>query len=132
MNKLSPELYWAVLTAGLTAILWVPHVIQRILEMGLVKGFSDPTHHIATKAAWAQRAIRAHTNAIENLVVFGIFALAIQITGKGTDHTSLAAEVFFLSRIVHYVTYVLAIPYARAVSFIVGFVCQVTLFCAIV
>lgn len=127
INGLSPELCWAVLVAAFTSILWIPHVIQRVTEMGIIGGFSDPTHHVPTKAAWAQRAIRAHTNAVENLVVFGVLATAIQISGKGTATTALAAEIFFIARVVHYAIYVLGLPWMRTIAFVVGFICQLTL-----
>ncbi len=125
--NLSTEMYWTVMTAGFTAILWIPHVIQRVLEMGIIPGFSDPTHHLPTRAAWAQRAIRAHTNAIENLVVFAVLAVAIQLAGKSTATTALAAEVFFFARVAHYVIYALGLPWLRTIAFIVGFVCQMLL-----
>lgn len=132
IDGLSPEMYWAVLTAGLTAVLWIPHVLQRVVEMGIIKGFSDPTHHIPTHADWAQRAIRAHANAVENLVVFGLLAVAIQMSGKSTPTTALSAEVFFAARVAHYVMYVFAVPWLRTAAFIIGFLCQVKLFLTLV
>jgi uncharacterized MAPEG superfamily protein len=130
-GTLSPELYWTVFAAAWTATLWIPYVLQRMVELGIWETFRDPTHHVPTKAAWAQRAMRAHANAIENLVVFGVLATAIQLSGRGTSLTSLAAEVFFLTRIAHYLLYALAVPWLRTVNFLFGFICQITLFVAL-
>jgi uncharacterized MAPEG superfamily protein len=129
--ELSPELYWAVLTAGFTALLWAPHVAQRLLEMGLVGGFRDPTHEAPTRAPWAQRSIRAHANAVENLVVFATLAIALQFTGRGTGATAMAAAIYFAARVAHYVIYTLGVPWLRAPMFLVGVGCQMTLLTAI-
>jgi uncharacterized MAPEG superfamily protein len=131
MRGLSPEMFWTVLTAGLASVMWMPHVVQRLLEKGIVKGFRDPTHEAPTKAAWAQRAIRAHVNAVENLVVFAVLATAIQLSGKGTAATALAAEFFFFTRAAHYVIYALGLPWLRVCAFLIGFVCQIILFVAL-
>ncbi len=126
-GTLSPELYWTTLAAGLTSIMWIPHVGQRLIEMGLIGAFRDPTHDAPTKAPWAQRSIRAHANAVENLAVFAVLAIAIQLAGCGTPTTAAAAELFFVARAAHYVIYTLAVPWLRAPMFLVGFFCQATL-----
>ncbi|PWB93900.1 MAPEG family protein [Methylosinus sporium] len=130
-NAISPELYWTVLTAGLASVLWIPYILQRILELGPIATFSDPLRDVATKAPWAQRAKNAHTNMIENLVVFAVLALTIQIIGGGTAATALAALLFFASRAAHYVVYTLGLPWVRTPMFLIGFFCQLTLLFAI-
>ncbi len=130
--SMSPELYWTILTAGMTSIQWAPHIAQRIIEMKPYAAFRDPRHDVPTKAAWAQRAIRAHTNTTENLVVFAILALAIQATGVGTTLTAGASVLFFAARAAHYTVYVLGIPWMRTPIFLVGFGCQAILFVTLV
>jgi uncharacterized MAPEG superfamily protein len=78
--------------------------------MGLVGGFRDPLHDEPTKAPWARRSIRGHANAVENLVVFGLLATAIQFTGHTTTFSATAAAVYFTVRLAHYAIYVLALP----------------------
>lgn len=126
-NALSPELYWTVLTAGLTSVLWIPYILQRIVEMGPIAAFRDPRHEVPTKAPWAQRAMRAHANTVENLVVFAILAVTIQFIGAGTGATATAAALFFATRAAHYVVYALGVPWARTPMFLIGFGCQITL-----
>ena len=128
---LSPELYWAVLSAGFTSLLWAPHVAQRLLEMGLYEGFRDPKHDAPTQAPWALRSIKAHANGIENLVIFATLALAIHITGRGTHATALAAAIYFGARVAHYVIYTFGLPWLRAPMFLIGFGCQATLLAAL-
>ncbi len=119
-----PELYWAVLTALFTSMLWVPHIIQRIYEMKPYAALRDPRHDEDTKAPWAQQAIRAHTNAIENLVIFATFAVAINALDAGTDLTARAAALFFAARVGHYGVYVMGLPWLRTPLYLLGFACQ--------
>lgn len=124
MRTVSPELYWAVIAAVMTSLLWVPHILQRIAEMGFYEAFRDPRHDQPTRAPWAQRAIRAHANAVENLVVFGLFAVVIQIQGVSGPLTAAAAAGYVAARAGHYLVYVLGLPWLRTPLFLGGFVCQ--------
>lgn len=131
MSGLTSELYFAVLAAAFTSLLWAPHVAQRLLEMGLAGGFRDPLHDVPTRAPWAQRSIRAHGNAVENLVVFGLLATAIQFTGHSTAASATAAAVYFAARVAHYAIYVIGLPWARAPMFLIGWACQWVLIAAL-
>ncbi len=124
---MTPELYWTILTALFTSVLWAPHIIMRIIEMKPYLAFRDPFHDVSTRAPWAQRAIRAHSNAVENLIIFAVFAFAIQILSVGTALSALAASVYFFSRVIHYIVYILGIPWLRTPVYLTGFFCQMVL-----
>ncbi|MBI3452133.1 MAG: hypothetical protein HY057_04745 [Rhodospirillales bacterium] len=68
-TSISPELFWLAAVALLTAALWIPYTLQLIVQMGPIAAFWDPFHETPLAAPWAQRAKRAHTNAVEGLVV---------------------------------------------------------------
>lgn len=125
--NMTPELYWTVLTTLLTSLLWVPHIVQRIIELMPYEAFRDPHHDVDTQAPWAQRAVRAHTNAVENIVIFGLLALTVHTLGAGTAFTAFAATAFFFARFAHYVFYVLGTPWLRMPMFLIGFVCQLVM-----
>jgi len=125
---LTPELYWTVLTALLTSVMWVPHIFQRIFfELGLHDALRDPCHDVPTQADWAQRIIRAHTNAVENLVVFGLLAVVIQILGVSTALSAMAAEIYFFARLGHFAVYTFGVPWLRTPLYLAGFICQLIL-----
>lgn len=124
LHAMTGELYWALATAFMTSIFWVPHIAMRIVEMKPYSAFRDPYHDQPTLAAWAQRAIRAHTNAVENLAVFGMFALAIQVLGASSPTTVLAAKVYFFARLCHFCIYTLGVPWLRTPVYLVGFAAQ--------
>jgi uncharacterized MAPEG superfamily protein len=123
----TPELFWLTCTALLTALLWIPYTARLIVEMGPVAAFWDPYHETPLRAAWAQRAKRAHLNAVENLAVFAPLVLAIHLLGLGTPATALASGAFFALRIVHAVAYTAGVPLVRTLIFLAGFACQVIL-----
>lgn len=124
---MKPELYWLTLTVSFTAVLWIPYVVNRFVELGLptLKWFppGDPPH----RAAWANRNARAHINAVENLVLFAPLAIAVFLLG-GTGVTAMACEIFFFARVAHAVVSISGMPILfRTVPFLVGFACQIVL-----
>jgi len=82
MTELSAELTWLVWTALLTALLWIPYILKLLSEQGVTNALMDGEHVAPPRAAWAQRAKRAHTNAVENLVVFAPLVLAGNVSAN--------------------------------------------------
>ena len=124
-HTLTTELYWMALTLIITAILWMPYIINRIFELGAWATLSVPQLH--PKAPWAERLMRAHTNAVENLIIFVPLVLAIQITGKNSSATATACMIYFVARLVHVLAYIAAVPVVRTLAFTAGFLCQMSL-----
>lgn len=124
---MTPELTWLALTAVLTALLWVPYILQLIVQLGPVAAVWDPTGAHPHDADWALRAKRAHYNAVENLVVFAPLVLLVVLTGKADGLTATAAAVYFWARLGHYVVHVLAVPVVRTVLFLIGWGCQMVM-----
>ena len=124
---LSLEIYWLVLTALMTALFWVPYLLQRIREHGIWTALWDPHGTADVRAPWAQRMRRAHGNAVENLVVFAPLVLALQITHANSTFTATACLVYFVARTTHFVVYSLAIPILRVPAFLAGFGAQMAL-----
>src|SRR5581483_1904711 len=75
---MSNEVYWLTLTAAMTGLIWVPYILDRILVRGLMPTLANPSPGDKPQSAWAERMMAAHTNAVENLVVFATLALAAQ------------------------------------------------------
>lgn len=121
------EIFWLVLTALMTALFWVPYIVDRICVRGLLPamGYEEPIG--PSQSAWGQRAKAAHRNAVENLVVFAALVFAVQATGMTTALTATAAAIYFWARLVHFLVYVLAIPVVRTLAFAVCWGCQVAI-----
>lgn len=121
-HALSSELFWLTLTAGLTGLLWIPYLINRILEIGPKETLGIP--RLKTNVPWADHFMRAHANAVENLVVFAPLVLMVNMSGMVSAMTALTCEVYFWARVVHVIAYVAAIPVLRTLAFTAGFFCQ--------
>lgn len=125
MPPLSPELFWLTLTALMTAVIWIPYILNRIAEMGLWPALRNPEPDTHAKAAWANRMQAGHSNAVENLVVFAPLAVAVHVAGAGTATTAFAAATYFFARLAHIIVYTLGIPGLRTLAFFIGFLAQV-------
>lgn len=125
--KLTPELYYTALTALLTGLIWIPIILNRLVEMGPWKALKNPEPDVRPRADWAYRMAHAHRNAIENLVVFAPLAIGVHVLGLGNGTTATAAGLFFVMRVAHAVIYTFGIPLLRTIAFFVGFLCQMLL-----
>jgi uncharacterized MAPEG superfamily protein len=127
MLPLTPDLTWLTLTPVLTALLWVPYILQLIVQVGLVSALADPTGAHPHEARWAQRAKRAHYNAIENIAVFAPLTILTTALGLNDAMTATVAMLYFWVRLVHYLVYTCALPFVRTLSFVAGVACQLAM-----
>src|SRR5215472_1795047 len=120
---MSPELRYLALVTTLTALLWVPYILNEIMVRGLLDavGYPDSPKPLAK---WAQRLKAAHYNAVENLVVFAALVLVASVGGIHDPAIATAACVYFWARVVHAAAYTLAVPWVRTLSFVAGFAMQ--------
>ena len=123
---ITPELTYLTWVTVFTALMWMPYILNTIVVRGLLNavGYSENPKPLAPCAA---RMKQAHSNAIENLVVFGLLIFVAQAAGANNETTALASAIYFYARIVHFVTYSLGIPWVRTLAFAVGFMCQISL-----
>jgi uncharacterized MAPEG superfamily protein len=125
------ELLWLTLTIILTGILWIPYILDRIVVRGLMGAMANPSRKDKPQSAWAQRLYFAHTNAVENLVIFAPLVLILAWQNHSTQSTLIACAVYFWARLVHAVVYTMGVPVLRTLAFAVGFVAQVALVLAV-
>ena len=128
---MSRELFWLTLTVAMTALIWVPYILDRAMVRGMVGAMANPAPGDAPQAAWAQRMMAAHVNAVENLVIFAPLALIAQDLNISSAATAFACALYFWSRLAHLVVYTLGIPVLRTLAFAGGFVAQAILVLAV-
>jgi uncharacterized MAPEG superfamily protein len=124
---LTAELYWLTLTSLMTALFWVPYILNRIVEYGPRDALLDPSGRTETRVKWADRMMRAHRNAVENLVIFAPLVLVLHASGISNTVTVTACAVYFYARLAHYLIYSFGIPGLRTAAFAVGFGAQMVL-----
>jgi len=117
------ELLYLVYVTALTGLLWVPYILDRIATWGLTTAVGYPDNPPA-QSAWARRLMKAHVNAVENLVVFAALVLAADALEVSNSAIATAAMVYFWARVVHVIAYTFAIPWVRTLAFAVGFFAQ--------
>ena len=110
----------------LTAIMWMPYILNMIAVRGLVNavGYPDDPEPLSP---WAAKMKAAHSNAIENLVVFAALVLIADAADISNATTVLACQIYFWARLVHLLSYTFAIPWVRTLAFAAGFACQAAL-----
>ena len=123
----SSEIYWLTLTIIMTALLWIPQILNSLIKSGPAKAFLYPDAAVEHYSEWAQRSKAAHNNAVQNLVIFAPLVILLILLDLGNDLTGLTAMIYFISRILHYILHVLAIPLLRTVAFLIGFACQLVI-----
>jgi len=128
---MSKELLWLTLTVILTGLMWVPYILDRIMVRGLMGAMANPARNDKPQSAWAQRLYFAHTNAVENLIIFAPLVLILDAQGYSTQATVIACAVYFWSRLAHAILYALGIPVLRTLAFTLGFLAQAALVLAV-
>ncbi|WP_299471796.1 MAPEG family protein [uncultured Roseibium sp.] len=125
----TPELAWLIAISIFTAALWMPYVLESFVRRGVFVTMGNPSPDDHPMPAWADRAKRAHLNAVDNLVVFAAVVLAAVQLGTTGGAILTAVQVYVLARIAHYVVYVAGVPVARTLTYLIGFFA--TLFIAV-
>jgi uncharacterized MAPEG superfamily protein len=120
---MKPELMYLVCITTLTAVIWIPYIVDRILVWGLMDAVGYPASP-KPQSPWAVRMKAAHANAVENLVVFAALVLVAQAVGLSNGATVFAAQLYFWARLIHLVSYTLALPWIRTLAFAGGFAAQ--------
>lgn len=128
---MSRELMWLTFTVILTGVLWIPYVLDRIIVRGLWGALANPSRDDKPQSPWAQRLYFAHTNAVDNLVVFAPLVLILDNIGYSSRGTVIACAVYFWARLAHAIVYALGVPVLRTLAFAVGCGAQVALVLAI-
>ena len=110
----------------LTAVMWMPYVLNVIAVRGIKDAVGYPEDP-EPMSGWASKMKAAHSNGVENLVVFAALVLIANAAGVSTAGTVMACQVYFWARVVHVFSYTFAVPWVRPLSFAAGFGCKVVL-----
>jgi len=123
---MTPELKWLALTAVLTALMWIPYILNLISVRGMMGAMGYPQDP-EPMAEWASRLKQAHYNSVENLVVFGILVIVAHLADIHTSWTVTACIVYFWARLVYAFIYAMGIAVARTLVFAVSWLCILVL-----
>ena len=116
------------MTPMLTYVLWavvltvVQVVIAAVLAMGQVglPTLAGNRENMGELPDMAGRAVRAHRNMLENLVLFVALALVAHLANRVTPTALLGAQLFFWGRVAHAIIYIAGIPWLRTAAFAIS------------
>jgi uncharacterized MAPEG superfamily protein len=128
---MSRELFWLTMTIALTGLLWVPYILDRLKVRGLMATLDNPKPHDTPQSPWATRLYFAHTNAVDNLVIFAPLVLILDSLNIATQVTAISCAVYFWSRLAHAVIYAVGLPVLRTIAFVISFIAQAVLLLAV-
>jgi uncharacterized MAPEG superfamily protein len=122
-GTVNTQLQYLTYVTLLTAVIWVPYILNEIMVRGVVEAVGYPQNP-KPLAAWASRMKAAHYNAVENLVVFATLVLTANALHLSSHAIAVSCMVYFWARVAHLLAYTFAIPWARTLAFVVGFLAQ--------
>jgi len=125
------ELFWLVLTIIQTGLLWVPYTIDRIMIRGVEATLDNPGPNAIPQSPWAQRLMAAHTNSVENLVLFAPLVIILHLLGISSGLTITACVLYFSARLAHAFIYAWGVPVFRTLSFLASWAALIILVLAI-
>jgi uncharacterized MAPEG superfamily protein len=116
---MTPDLQMLVWSAALFLVQMAIAAIGANAQVGL-PALAGNREDLPPITGWAGRARRAHSNMLENLVIFAIVVLVAHVAGKANATTALGAALFFWARLAYAIIYVAGIPWLRTVAWAVS------------
>ncbi|MFT6146382.1 MAG: putative MAPEG superfamily protein [Myxococcota bacterium] len=114
-------IHYLAATVAMTSLFWLPYVLQRMVQIGIINTLNNPSEESPDPPPWAQRAAAAHKNAIENLVMFvPAVGIAVSMGKADTALVTGAAAIYLVARALHYTVYTAGIPGLRTLGFLSG------------
>lgn len=112
--------FFTALSALWIGLAWVPYILDRLAVRGLMGALGNYDPQAIPQSDWAQRAMRAHTVAVESFVAFAPLAVLAMIRLPEDGYPGLLAMTYFLGIFAHYIIYCLGIPVLRTLAFAVA------------
>ena len=100
------ELFYLLLTAILTGVLWIPVVIGYASSRGPLTPAAYKVAPTTPLPHWVNRANRAHQNAVENIAPFAAVVLIAHAASVSSTLTVACAAVYFYARLLHAVIHI--------------------------
>jgi uncharacterized MAPEG superfamily protein len=128
---MSLELKLLACSVALAFIQMVVALTGAMLQVGL-PALAGNRENLPEITGWAGRAMRAHRNMLENLVLFAALVLVGHAAGKLDATTALGAQLFIWARLAYAVVYVVGVPWLRTGVWAVSAVGLIMIFWRIV
>lgn len=106
----------------------LPYLSKIIVGIAMFKAGGYDNHNPREQQkrlkGMGQRAVAAHQNSFEALLIFAIAVLAVLICQKITSHTEHLAITFIIARLIYHIAYLLDYATFRSIIWFVGIYCS--------
>jgi len=106
---------------GFLLLLTLIQGTRNVLVLGLPTAAGNQ-HDISPWDGANDRLNRAIRNLIEAIAIFAPIAIAVHILGLSNETTALGAKIFFFSRVIHTIVFVIGVPWVRTTAWTTGVV----------
>lgn len=113
--------------AAAAVLVYVPYLVVGYARFQVGYDMAAPRAAFDKLPAYGQRATWAHQNAFEAFMLYAAAALMAYVTQQDTSTVAIAALTFPIARSLHSVFYILNVPIARSLAYVVGSFCTATL-----
>lgn len=123
---MTTALLWLALTCMLSAMMWIPYIVNAIVVRGFNDAFKFPKQP-ALLADWAIRLRKIHCESAESLTVFGMLVLTLHVSDGHTRFTESACILYFWSRFAHAFFYAFRVRVITSLAFAMSWLCILVL-----
>jgi uncharacterized MAPEG superfamily protein len=109
---MTPEMKYLIWSAALTFVQMLVSVLLALPHANLPKLAGNRDDMPEADGMWG-RAVRAHHNMLESLILFAILVLVAKAANVTNATTILGAQLFFWARLAYAVVYVVGLPWVR-------------------
>lgn len=113
------ETYTLAAVGGFLLLLTLIQGTRNVLVLGLPRAAGNQ-HGISPWGGANDRLNRAIRNLMEALAIFAPIAIAVHVLGLSNDTTVLGAQIFFISRVIHTIVFVIGVPWVRTTAWTTG------------
>jgi uncharacterized MAPEG superfamily protein len=121
---MTTELEMLAWVSGLTLLMWAPYILAHLANVGVMPALTYKADGTPLPD-WADRAKRAHNNAIENLAPFAALVVVANLAGISNTATASACIAYFWFRLAHWVLFVAGVPFGRTLTFTGSWLAQI-------
>ena len=125
------ELTYLVWSVALAAVMVAVAASGASFKVGLPM-LAGNREGMTELTGWPGRAVRAHRNMLESLVLFAALVLTAQAANIHNGMTVLGAQLFFWSRLAYAFCYIVGIPWLRTAVWAASIVGLVMIFLQLV
>jgi uncharacterized MAPEG superfamily protein len=120
MVPMTVELWVLMASCGIAFFISSVPLFRAMRQQWGFKAMLGGRDEVRPLTGWGGRVVRAYSNLIDNLVLFGAVVLSVHVVGASNDASALGALIFLACRVAHAIFYIGGVPVLRTVVYLGG------------